>query len=245
MPKIEVGAALGAQYLADYRGSEEYVANAIPFPIFQYRGERFKIDRSGIRGDLLKEKSWELNVSGEVALNGGDDDNEKRRGMPELNSAFEFGPSFNYALDGNIDDDGWMIRLPVRAVVAAGLDRVEHIGFVFNPKLTYLYDRGTYNWRSSTSIGALWGSEDFHDYFYEVAPQFALADRPVYDAKSGFSGLYFKTSLVKRTGDWRYGVSLRYDNLAGASFRDSPLVETDHFFTVSFLFARYLWKSKD
>jgi len=204
MPKIEVGAALGAQYLADYRGSEEYVANAIPFPIFQYRGERFKIDRSGIRGDLLKEKSWELNVSGEVALNGGDDDNEKRRGMPELNSAFEFGPSFNYALDGNIDDDGWMIRLPVRAVVAAGLDRVEHIGFVFNPKLTYLYDRGTYNWRSSTSIGALWGSED-----------------------------------------WRYGVSLRYDNLAGASFRDSPLVETDHFFTVSFLFARYLWKSKD
>jgi len=243
LPKIEVGLAAGAQYLADYRGSKEYHANALPFPIVHYRGDRIKIDRRGIRGDLLREKSWEINVSAEVSLNGGSDDNKAREGMPELDSAFEFGPSFNLALDGNIEDDGFMLRFPLRSVVTASTEGFEYIGYVFNPKITYLIENGPYEWRSSTSVGALWASEEFHDYYYQVDDVFALADRRAYDAKKGFSGLYLKTSLTKRTGDWRYGVALRYDNLSEARFRDSPLIDTNHYFSVSFLLARYFWKS--
>lgn len=245
LPKVELGIGVGAQYLADYRGADEYHASGLPFPIFYYRGEKIKVDRSGVRGELLREKGWEINVSGEVALNGGSDDNRAREGMPELDSAFELGPSLNIALDGNIDDDGWMLRFPMRAVITASSEGFDYIGYVFNPKLTYLVDRGPYDWRWSTSFGALWGSEKFHDYYYQIDQAFVRDDRPFYDASQGFSGVYFKSTLTKRTGNWHYGVSLRYDNLANASFRDSALVKSDNYFSVSFLLARYFWRSDD
>lgn len=243
LPKLEVGVAAAGQYIADYRGSNEYQTNALPFPIINYRGERIRIDRSGIKGEVLREKFWEINVSGEASLNGGTDDNSLREGMPDLDSAFEFGPSLNFALDGDIKDDGWLLRFPIRAVVTASEDGFEYIGYLFNPKLTYLYERGHDQWRSSTSVGAFWASEKFHDYYYQVDEAFVREGRPFYDAEAGFSGAFIKTSLSKRTGKWRYGVSVRYDNINNASFDDSPLVETNHHFSVSFFLAHYFWKS--
>lgn len=244
-PTWEVGVALGAQYLADYRGSKAYGSKAIPVPFFIYRGNRLKIDRRGLRGDILNSEAWEFNVSGEVSLGGGQQDNTLREGMPELDSAFEFGPSFNIALDGNVKDDGWLLRLPVRSVFSVGASNgVEYLGYVFNPKLTFSKDTGENGWRSSTSVGVTYGSEGYHDYYYEVDSRYVTTDRPLYDAESGFSGTYLKTSLAKRSGSWRYGVSVRYDNISGTTFSDnSPLVETDDYFAVSFLLAKFLWAS--
>jgi outer membrane scaffolding protein for murein synthesis (MipA/OmpV family) len=245
LSKMELGLAGGGQYLADYRGSDEYHETGLPFPIFHYRGERIRVDRRGIRGDLLSDRSWQLNVSGEVSLNGGSDDNERREGMSELDSAFEVGPSLDIALDGDVEVDGWMIRLPLRSVFTVGSDGIDYIGYVFNPMLVHSIDKGAYSWRVSNSVGGLWGSERFHDYYYQVDPQFVRSDRAEYDAESGFSGYYFRSTISKRSGDWRYGMSLRYDNLSGAVFNDSPLVETENYFSVSFLIAKYFWQSND
>lgn len=241
-PKIEAGLALGGQYIADYRGSSEYRFKAIPLPIFLYHGERVHIDRRGIRGDLLASKAWELNVSAEVALSGADEDNQARRGMPEIDPSVELGPSFNIALDGNILDDGWLLRLPLRSVFTVSSQGIEPIGYVFNPKVTYVHDNKKNGWRFSTSLGVTYASEKYHDYYYAVEAQYVLPDRSEYDAKAGFSGYYFKTSVGRKSGDWRYGMSLRYDNLSNTDFSEnSPLVERDDYVAVSFLLARYFW----
>lgn len=245
-PTWEVGLALGGQYLADYRGSSSYNARVLPVPFFIYRGNRIKLDRRGLRGDLLDSKAWEVNISGEVSLAGGQEENALRSGMIQLDPTFEVGPSFNIALDGNVKDDGWLLRLPVRTVFAAGpnVNGVEYVGYLFNPKITYENDPGGDAWRFRTSLGFSYGSELYHDYYYQVDSAFVSEARPFFNAKAGYSGSYFKAGVSKRSALWRYGVSIRYDNISGTDFSESPLVETDHYFSVSFILARFLWASK-
>lgn len=244
--KWEVGVALGSQYLADYRGSEEYNFKALPVPFFVYRGDRINIDRKGVRGDVIATKWWELNVSGEVSLSGGNKHNLLRRGMPELDSTVELGPSLNFSLDGSVADDGWLLRLPLRAVISVSPSKIDYVGYLANPKITYVKEDFGEGWRTSTSVGATYGDVDYHSYYYEVKPEYATEIRPEYMAVSGYSGSYFKTSLTRRIGTWRYGASVRYDNLKGTDFADnSPLVATNDYFSVSLIFAKYFWQSKD
>ena len=245
-PTWELGVALGGQYLAEYRGSNEYSTNLVPIPFFVYRGDRVKLDRRGLRGSLLNSNIWEINLSGEASLTGGQNNSALREGMPELDSTFEIGPSINIALDGNVKDDGWLLRLPMRAVFAAGSGGVEYVGYLANPKFTYTKDMGEDAWRFSSSLGFSYGSEKFHDYYYEVTERFVLDDRPFYDARAGYSGAYFKASFIRRSSTWRYGISVRYDNISHTHFSEnSPLVETDDYFAVSFILAKFLWASDD
>lgn len=76
----------------------------------------------------------------------------------------------------------------------------------------------------------MFASEAYHDYYYEVAPEFATLRRPVYDADGGYSGSRITVSLSKRFDRFWIGVLARYDNLSGATFADSPLVQTEHSF---------------
>lgn len=241
-PKMELGLAVASQYLADYRGSKETQFQAIPVPILLYSGEFLKIDRRGVRGDIFTTPRWEFNVSGEASLNGGSDDNELREGMPELDSAFEIGPSLNFRIAGESIHDGLSLRLPVRTVFGVDTDGVDYIGYLANPKLTYRKDNIGGGLRFSANLGLVYGSEDFHDYYYSVSEAFVREDRPFYKAQSGDSGWYFKTSLSKRVDTWWFGASLRYDNVSGAVFADSPLVETDHYYALSFAVAKFFWR---
>lgn len=243
-PKWEVGAALGGQHLRDYRGSKESQIQAYPIPFFVYRGDFLKVDRNGVRGELLSNQRVQFNLSGEAALNGSSEDNRLRQGMPELESAFELGPSLNINLSRDDFTSGWQLRLPVRGVVTAGESGVHYQGYTFNPRVTYTKPGVFHHWRWRLNLGALYGSDQYHDYYYKVAPEFATEARAQYDARAGFSGFYFKTSLSRRKKEYWYGVSLRYDNLSSATFENSPLVETDHYFSLSFIVAWLGWQSK-
>src|SRR5690606_7190588 len=98
---MEAGIALIAQGAADYRGSNHYRPYAVPLPYFLYRGRVLKADRDGVRGDFWSNHRMEFNISVDGSLNGNSDDNRLRRGMPELESAVEFGPSLNIRLTGD------------------------------------------------------------------------------------------------------------------------------------------------
>ncbi|MFT7558213.1 MAG: outer membrane protein [Flavobacteriales bacterium] len=239
-PKVEVGVAVATQYLADYRGSGEYQSQFLPVPILLYNGDRFRIDRSGIHSDIFKRPRVELNISGEASLSGGED-NDLRAGMPELQSAFEIGPSLNVRLLGDSFEDGLSLRLPVRAVLALGSNGGEAIGYLANPKLTYRNHNVGNNWRFTSNLGFTAASGDYHQYYYSVEQQYETSTRASYDARAGFSGWYSKAGVSRRRGSWFVSASLRYDNLNGANFKDSPLVETDNYFSVSLAVAKFLW----
>ncbi len=237
---FEVGAGVVAQFLANYRGSEYYSAKALPIPYLLYSGKYFKVDRKGVRGELLSENWYELNVSVDASLSGDSKNNPVRIGMPKLDGSFEFGPSLNLNLSGDNFTEGWLLRLPVRGVMTYSKEGVDAIGYVINPRLTWrkpdVYDQ----WRMTFNLGAIWASEKYHEYYYEVQPQYALPWRQEYQAKAGYSGGFAKLGAYKLWGDWRLGVSLRVDYLGGAVFANSPLVETDSYASVGVAVLRRL-----
>jgi len=244
-PKIELGLGVGGQHLGDYRGSKEMQTSAIPFPLLIYRGDFLRAERGSVKGRFIANDNYELNVSVEAALNGGSEDNPKRQGMPALDSAFEIGPSFNINLTGESFYEGFSLRFPLRGVYTLSTEKASYIGYGFNPKLTWRHPGILGGVKVSANLGALWASRQYHDYYYSVDNEFVLDDRPYYQAEQGFSGVYLKTSFSKRVNNVFYGLSLRYDYLNDASFKDSPLVETDHYFAFSFAVGWFLWQSED
>lgn len=233
LPKWEVGVGLGSQTLADYRGSSHYKAYFIPIPLITYRGEFLQADDDGIRGLFFNSERFELDISMAGSLSGVSDENPLRAGMPDLHPTGEIGPSVNINISGHDFSEGWSLRLPLRAVYAFDMDEVEvdHIGYLANPQFTY-EGLDWQAWSGSLDLGLLYGSESYHNYFYRVPMQFATAERPIYEPNNGYSGSYFSFSMSTRQDRLWYGGYLRYDNLSGVTFADSPLVETDHYFTL-------------
>jgi outer membrane scaffolding protein for murein synthesis (MipA/OmpV family) len=75
-------------------------------------------------------------------------------------------------------------------------------------------------------LGAVFGDERINRYFYEVAPQYATAERPAYEAKSGL--MLVRTGLFgtyKLNPDVRVFGFVRFESYAGAANQDSPLLK--------------------
>ena len=121
--------------------------------------------------------------------------------------------------------------LPVRAVIATDLSRWNGEGFVVHPELTFdLRNIGPgKGWNFGLAAGPLFDTERYHDYYYEVAPRFAIPDvRPAYSARAGYSGSPLILTVTKRFGRIWFGAFARYDELSGAVFANNPLMRTDH-----------------
>lgn len=229
-PQLELGFGGLVLSLPDYRGSDQYGARVFPIPYLTYRSERVQITREGLRARLFSMDRVTASLSGAASLPG-NDENPDRAGMPQLDPTFELGPS----LDLLLQDNGRLstrLRLPVRAVVAADGLKLDDVGWVFVPhlRLDYGERRGGWDWLHLASLGAVWANEEYHDYFYEVAPQFAdsALNRPAYDAVGGYSGARFTLSSQLQRERWRFGMFASYDWMRGAAFEDSPLFKTEH-----------------
>lgn len=242
---LEAGVALVAQGAADYRGSNHYRPYALPLPYFLYRGRILKADRGGVRGDFWSNQRMEFNISVDGSLNGNSDNNRLRSGMPDLESAVEFGPSLNVRLTGDSLQSGWSMRFPIRAVVTVSGDGLSHIGNVFSPRIYWHQPDLVGNWRGSFSAGAMLADRSYHAYFYDVPTAYVSEERPFFRSSGGYSGSFLRFSMYRHWQDWRFGVSLRYDYLRGANFMDSPLVQTEHYGSISIGVIRRLWHSSN
>jgi len=240
-PRVEVGIGALVMALPDYRGSDHYGFRALPIPYLAYRTERVQLTREGLRARLFSLDRATLSVSAAASLPGVND-NPDRAGMPQLDPTFEIGPSLDYVLHGEEDDAFRLkLRLPARAVTAADGLHFRSIGWTFVPHLRVdmAETRGPWHWSHLGSLGLVWSTEDYHEYFYGVAPQYEiLPTRPAYDAHGGYSGARMSLSSVVRRARWRVGVFASYDWLGGAVYADSPLVRTEHALTTG-LFVTY------
>lgn len=245
--EMEIGLGIGGQYLPHYRGSRETHTKVLPIPVIEYRGKVFKSDRDGTRVEFALADRIELNVSADLALNDGAEDNVLRKGMPELESEFQLGPSINIDLMGKGFNRGLLLRLPVRPAFAVGSD-IDYIGYTLNPMLTFI-EPDFSGLRISWDIGLLYGSQDYHQHYYGVTSEYVTETREEYKATSGFSGTFTELGISSKTGNIVYGVSFRYDNLTEAVFYPSPLVETHDYWSVSFgvgwMFRTLRWNNPD
>ena len=67
--------------------------------------------------------------------------------------------------------------------------------------------------------------------------------RSEYNAQAGYSGEFIRLTLFRSWGSYKAGVSIRYDHLGNAIFKDSPLVESEHYGSVSFAIIKKLWSN--
>lgn len=227
-PRWELGVALGAASLPDYRGSDERQEHVLPWPYFIYRSERVKVDREGVRGQLYAspEGRVQLVLSLGASPPVDSDENAARRGMASLDPTLEVGPSVEVRLSRTHSRDLWL-NLPLRGIIATDLSHTEYAGWVFAPHLEWKQFSRDRRQRIAFSLGPVFASERYHDYYYAVDAAFALPDRPAYDARGGYSGVRFAAGVTRRSGNWWLGAYARFEDLSGARFSDSPLVKTD------------------
>ena len=224
-PKWEFGVGIGGLSIPHYRGSDQTQEYVAPLPYVRYNGERLKVDREGARFSFLQNGRFRLDASASFNFPVDSEDNRARQGMPDLDPIIELGPRAQFDLYTS-DDSNLRIRaaIPVRLAIAADLKGPDNAGWTVSPYLQIRYYTG---WETAFSLGPIWATEKYHDYYYQVDPAYATIDRPAYDAHSGYSGFRYTltTSTRFHNDQFWFGAFLRYDTLSGAAFEDSPLVK--------------------
>jgi len=220
-PLWEIGIGAAALHFPDYRGADQSRNYLLPLPYVIYRGKRLRVDREGIRGLLFRSERAVLDISADGAVPVNSNDNRARSGMPNLYPTVELGPSLDFRLNTS-GDRTLRLRLPLRAVIATNLRHFHHAGWLFNPNLNLSW-RG--RWETSVALGPLFATRAYHDYYYSVPAAFATATRPAYSAHGGYSGMRLTLTASRRIHRYWIGAFLRYDDLSGAEFIDSPLVK--------------------
>lgn len=232
-PLWEFGLGAGVLRAPDYRGAANHTTYATPIPYLIYRGRLLRVDREGVHGDLYQRGRVKLDWSAAAGLPAKSRSDGPRAGMPDLDPTVEIGPSLEIRLHRDAAADReWSLRLPLRAVAATDLRSSQGAGWVFAPNLHLKMQRLGGGWEGSLALGPMYAAEAYHDYYYEVAPGFASATRPAYDAKGGYSGSRFTAILSRRFDDFWIGGFARYDALSGAAFSDSPLVQKKEAFMI-------------
>lgn len=225
-PLWELGLGLFSVQLPAYRGAVETSNAILPMPYVVYRGEYFKADRNGVRGVLFDSDLFEVNLSVAASPPVSSQNVKVRRDMPDLHSSLELGPSIDIKLWQSAKHDAKLrLFVPVRAAFTLESDP-QSIGWLFTPRINLdVYNPwGLHGWTLGTVGGPIFGSREQHAYFYGVTPQYSSADRPAYEAKAGYAGLQLLSALWKRFPSYWVGGFVRYDNVHGAVFENSPLV---------------------
>jgi len=213
-----------------YPGASEDDTFVIPFPYFRIQSEHFEVD-DGVRGFLYESPDYRLNISAALGVPVDSSESSARSGMPNLDTVLQVGPSFEIIFSGGRrKPHEFRLELPLRAAIATDLSSAESAGWIFEPRLSYETLRPFKSgWAYQARGGLRFATEDFHAYYYDVPLEFATPERSEYHSDAGYGGAF-----IDFTGNWRqnnliYFAFLRYQNLSGAAFEDSPLVEDSHF----------------
>lgn len=232
-PLWELGLGIGGIGYEDYRGSDTAHAYPLPVPYFVYRGDFLKSDREGVRGLLLNQRIVELSVSVGATTPVRSDQDEARRGMPDLKATLELGPQLQVRLWQSAGRGARLdLRVPVRRVVTVEAEP-RAVGWFTTPNLNLdLRDvGGLAGWDLGVLVGPVYADAGYNRFYYSVAAQFATATRPPYEARGGYSGVEAVASLSRRWSRHWLGAYLRHDELGGAVFEPSPLVRSHHYWS--------------
>jgi outer membrane protein len=220
-PLWELGLGVGGLRLPHYRGSDQSHTWVLPVPYVVYRGDILKADREGARALLFESDRVNLDLSVSASAPTRSRDNEARRGMADLAPTVELGPNLNWTLSRA---PNWKLdlRLPVRAVVTVE-SGARMIGWNATPNLN-LDIENLKGWNLGLQAGPVFASRGLHGHYYDVSATDATASRSAYRARGGAGGMQALAALSRRVDNHWTGFFIRYDNVSGARFADSPLV---------------------
>lgn len=240
-----MGLGIGAFDYLLYPGAVESNRFILPVPYFTYRSPKFEVDR-GFRSFMYDSEKIAIDISADFGLPVDSDDTRARKGMPDLDFMLQIGPSLEFKLnDRSKSYFDARFEIPVRVAFVTDLPNVDHIGYLVEPRFSFDHRRSSNApVAHKTTIGLKFATQDFHAYYYDVAPEYATPIRPAYKSDAGFGGSFIKYRISYKTNDFIYWMFLRYQSLRGAEFEDSPLVlKNDYYFVgagFSWIFASSL-----
>lgn len=246
LPLWELGLGIGGLHQPYYVGTEQNRTFAFPVPVPIYRGRVIKSDDEGVRAELFNSENFKLEFSLDFNLAVDSDDVDLRNGMPDIDSRLQIGPSLEVKLAQN-EHSQWQLNFPIRASIGISGDGLDESGVTFAPNVTYFRDfdwSGT-PWRAGVALGPQFGSRDYQNLYYGVDQAFATDTREAYNADSGYSGSRLLMTLRSQNRERLWVWFVRYENINGATFEDSPLVETNDGLSVGLIFSKFLFKSKE
>jgi len=245
-PLWEFGVAGAAARLPHYIGSDEYETYYYPLPYLIYRGEILRANREGIRGIFYKGENFETSISlwGNPPV---PEDNQAREGMPELDAIGEIGPSMRYYLYRHGWQDHLYLQTALRTTYSfdfnGGFDvDMDYQGWHGGIDLSYQNKR----WFADRNLsiyfkaGLHFADSLYNNYFYGVPAQYARPGRDQFEADGGYAGLSISGSAYKElTSKLSIGCYVRWNNVNGAVFEDSPLVRDKNNYAIG---ALLVWK---
>lgn len=238
---LEVGVGAVAGQLPKYAGSSEDYNFVLPFPYIYYRDERLTLDKEAVTGTLLKNADWRLSLTASGALPV--KEAKRRQGMPELGWVGRAGPQLEYQIHPE-----WQLIWRLHKAVAISDWKLQNVGWVGDMALTwekslaseFLPGRLVLTAQASLS----YADHRHQGYYYDVAPQYSLADRPTFSASSGLMGTGASLGLTWRHQDWWLGAYVKYSNLTHNQNVASPLLEEQHQLNAGIALAKVLWTNQ-
>ena len=224
-PLWEAGVAGIGEHAPDYPGSDEHNTNGAAAPYVIYRGDIFRLgDDSIVKGVVLETERFEFDISFDASFDADSEDNDARRGMPDLDFLGEVGPQLTVNL-GEYRKGQLELELPVRAVFSTDFGNLDHRGYVFNPEISYDLDDLFESFDISLELGATFATEELQDYFYQVEEQYATSSRMVYDAEAGYMGSELSAAFSYGITDrLRFFTEVQVSYYGGTANEDSPLL---------------------
>ncbi len=198
-PLFEFGVVGGGGYFPDYPAADESHFDGLALPYVVYRGKFLRAgDKGLVRGRFVHTRDLEFDVSVSGSVPADSDDNDARRGMPDLDYLVQVGPRVQWTMARAAKWAKIDLEVPVRAVFSTDLSEVDFRGVLFAPEIAYQHERFLDSpYEVKFSVGVNFATEKLHDYFYEVPAQFVAPARPAFDADAGYLGARLKL-LVKR-----------------------------------------------
>lgn len=223
LPLWEISTFAGVFSTPAYLGANSRVQTPLVLPYLTYRGETLGLDRKGGKVKAIKRGDFTLDL--DAGLNFGSEakDIEERVGMPDLGTTLEVGPSAKWVLAETLGG-----RLGLAVAVRGSFDlnnRLAFAGVSLLPELSF--ERSTkHGWQLEASAGPVWGDRKYLANFYEVAPQYAIAGRPAYEARAGLLSWRSDVALAKQIGPRLKLLSaVRFESAKGAANANSPLLK--------------------
>ena len=187
-PLYEFGIFGGAFRAQHYPASDQFQDRYLAVPYMIYRGDFFKADEDGVRGEVFENKRLKLDMSLAAAFPANSEDNTARKGMDDLDWIAEFGPRLRYfiiPMEGRSYD--LELALQLRMVYSTNFLNLIHRGVVFHPIIEFeqrefLHEK----FRIYVRAGAIWGNEKINDYFYEVGTNDVTPERSRFNSQGGY-----------------------------------------------------------
>lgn len=227
----ELGGGIGGLGFRLYPGSSQSNSYVLPLPYFTLRSKYFEIDR-GIRGLVPSNSDWRIDISADFGLPVNSADSFVREGMPDLDPIIQIGPSLEYSFTGRPTSSPELrFEMPLRSAIAINSNGIDTVGWLTEPRLVYEQRRaGRSGIFYKVRAGLKYASTQQNAYYYAVSSDFVTAERALFEASNGYSGFVLDVRTAWREKDVIFWWLARYQNLTGAVFEDSPLVEDKNYF---------------